>query len=227
MFDLVVGIVVLVFIALGLWQGLVKTLASVVAIFAALFAASSTLGFLAGGAPQFNDPNNLGALVLFILISTLCYILLDLFLLLLFRKIITITVLGALDRVGGFIAGWLRGMLICGVVLQLALYFPFPESYRRRVTNSPLARFSIALFHWTAPLAERFMPISGEWMKQSPVGELKGEDVLKETGEAARKALPEKYEDIKKTQEQKIKELLKDQKLLHGAPVKKVGDALK
>ncbi|MBU0672458.1 MAG: CvpA family protein [Candidatus Margulisbacteria bacterium] len=100
MLDVILGILIFLFLILGLREGIFKSLGSVAAVFFSLFLASSVVAFLAKGSPQFNDPKYLGAIIVFLVVWVFSYVVLDLLLTLLFKKIITVIVLGPVDKVG-------------------------------------------------------------------------------------------------------------------------------
>ena len=133
MLDVIVGIIICVFFLLGLYEGIVKSLGSVALAFFSLYLAKSTIGFLAKGASQFSDPSFLGTAVIFLVVFVVTYGLLDLLLNIILKKIIMVVVLGPLDKVGGFMIGGFKGMLICGIVLQMMLYFPVSAQTKKRI----------------------------------------------------------------------------------------------
>ena len=222
MLDVIVGIAVFFFIFLGLREGAVKSLVSMVAVFVALFLATGSLNFLAKGVPQFSDPNYLGTSIVFILVWALSFIFLDLFLTLLFKKVIKIVILGPLDKVGGLLIGGFKGLLICGIILQLILFLPLPAAAKKQVAESTLSRVSIAVYHWAYPYAKRVKPIFDDLIK----GNLK---IKIDKGEAGSEAEEQRMEPDKfmgemaqpeepNAQEEKIKKLIKEQKILPSVP---------
>ena len=135
MLDVIVGIVICCFFLLGLYEGIAKSLGSVALAFFSLFLATSTVNFLAGGAPQFSDPRFLGTAVIFLLVFVVTYILFDILLTILLKRIIMIVILGPLDKVGGALVGGFKGLLICGIILQLTLYFPISAATKINISN--------------------------------------------------------------------------------------------
>jgi membrane protein required for colicin V production len=217
MLDLVVGIAVLAFILLGMREGLIKALGGVAAVFAALFLATGALGHLSQQSPKLSDPNNLGASVIFLLVWTLSYILLEFLLSILFKKIVRIVVLGQLDRVGGMVVGGFKGLLVCGLIFDLALFSPMSPAVKKLINESKGPEISMRVYRWAYPFAKKVVPqVQNFW-----------EDKIKSSPELAEKAKSEtlnKVDQAKKSQEERIMKLLKDQKLLHGAPVRRTDD---
>ena len=233
MLDLIIGIVVLLFVALGLREGIIKSLGSVIAVFVALFLATGVINFLARSEPRFADPSFLAATIIFLVVWGLAFILIDLVLTLLFKKLITVIVLGPVDKVGGMIIGGFKGALICGIVLQLALAFPFSDATKFEIKHARFSQWAIALYQKAYPYAEKIAPKVSEFMRNNLVEKIGQKENLVETvnqpGNYPGRFMQnvEKYETIKITQKEQIKKLLKEQKLLNNAPERKLEDLLK
>src|SRR3989338_10749041 len=105
MLDVVIGIVISLFVVLGMREGAAKALSSLAAVFVALFLATASLKVIGQSAPQFCDPNNASATAAFLAIWLTSFIALDLGLSFLLRKIIIISVLGPIDKFGGLAIG--------------------------------------------------------------------------------------------------------------------------
>ncbi len=219
MIDIIVGIAVFLFIVLGLREGLVKSLVSVGIVFGALFIAAYALTYLSKEAPQFGDPNYLGTTLVFLLAWVLSYLVLDLLVTLLLKRIMTIIVLGPFDTVGGLLVGGFKGLLICGVLLQLVLALPISEDVRGMIKESNLSRFSISVYHWAFPYAKKLAP---------KLSSLTGLSLAKESGEEVAEPAeidPDKflgniseYEEKIIELREKAKDLLKQQRLLLSVP---------
>jgi uncharacterized membrane protein required for colicin V production len=225
MLDIAVGIVILLFIALGLREGIIKSLGSVAVVFVALFVATGAINLLSQSNPQFSDPNYLGATIAFLVVWGLSYLGLDLLLTLLLKKVITVIVLGPVDKIGGLLIGGFKGVLICGIVLQLSLYLPFSEESKKQITEAPLSRFTIAAYQWAYPYAKRIAPRVNEFMKKNLIEKISERENLEEKTEDMKKISPEQfmenaseYKKTEKEQEKKIKQLIKEQKLLPTVP---------
>ena len=229
MLDVVVGIVIFLFLFLGLREGLAKSLTSVIAIFVSLFASSGAVNLLAKGIPQFSDPKYPGAIIVFLVVWIAAYVILDLLLTLVLRKVVKIIFLGPVDNVGGALVGGFKGMLICGIVLQLALAMPLQASSKQAIGQSFLAKYSIYVYQKTYPFARKMAPIVNKFVDDNIIDKIGRQEKLQEKTKDLEKLSPEKfvgeavkYEKVKTEQEQKIMQLLKDQKLLRGAPLKKI-----
>jgi len=223
MVDLLVGIAIFLFAMMGLREGIAKALGSVVIVFAALFLATGAINFLSKGAPQFSDPNFLGSVVTFLAVWAICYFLLDLLLTILLQRIIMIIILGPFNRVGGFLIGGFKGILICGIVLQLLFYFPLAGEVKAGMENSNLSNIAIATYQWVYPFAQKMAPKRvNALMKGNLMEKINGKTGEKvEIKEIAPEEIKEKlseYKEIKDEQTEKLKKLLKDNKLLPGVP---------
>lgn len=229
MLDVAVGIVVFLFLLLGFREGIVKSLCSVAVVFISLFFASSVLSFLAKAEPRFAEPSFMGAVIVFLLVWTISFVAMDLLLTLLFKKIINVIILGPVDKVGGTLIGGLKGFLICGIVLQLFMALPVLSEMKNDFKQRPLSRFSIAVYQWSYTYAKKLVPMINNLNQKENIVEKIGEqenlknmpntintkDILNNVGE---------LEKIKDEQSKKVKQLLKDQKLLHGAPERRIED---
>jgi membrane protein required for colicin V production len=215
MLDLVVGIAVLAFILLGLREGFIKALGGVAAVFAALFLATGTMAYLSKQTPSLGDPSKLGTMIIFLLVWALSYILLEILLSVLFRKIVKVVVLGSLDKVGGMLVGGFKGLLICGLILDLVLLSPVSAGAKKVINESKLSGFSMKVYDWAYPYAKKIAPrVKSFWDKKIKPEAAQTEKAKSET--------LNKFDKVKKSQEEKIMKLLKEQKLLHDAPVRRV-----
>jgi uncharacterized membrane protein required for colicin V production len=221
MLDVFVGITIACFIILGWREGIAKSLVSIALLFFSLFLATWVVDFFAKGSPLFKDPHFLGAIIVFLLVALLSYVLLDLLLMLLFRRIVKIIILGPLDVVGGLVIGGLKGVLICGIIFQLILAMPISKGAKQRITDSKLTSFSVSAFRWAYPYAKKFAPKISEMMKIDFVKEIKNNEVLDgEAGNIPSVDTEKLVGDVKEytkqitAQEKNIKRLLKEQKLI-------------
>jgi uncharacterized membrane protein required for colicin V production len=127
-------------------------------LFLALFLSSAALNALAKTSADFNNPKSLMTIIVFFFIWLVAYIALDLLLKLILKVVITITVLGPLDQFGGLLLGAFKGLLLCGIILQLILSFPVSANTREMILNAIPAKFSLATFQWAYPAAKKLQP---------------------------------------------------------------------
>ncbi len=228
MLDLIVGLVIFCFIFLGAREGIVKSLASVALVFVSLFLATNAISVLSNTAPQFKDPAYAGTIGLFFLIWAVSYIFLDLLTMLLFRRVIRIIVLGQTDIIGGLFVGGFKGLLICGIVLQLFLSLPVSDATRENVVNSLVGRLSLSTYKLTYPYVKNIVPKmritnTDKINLMEEMGTPKSK-LIKRAGEEEPDALlrdatnvPEKLLDRSKS----IRKLLEEKKLVPGVPEEK------
>ncbi|MBU0501929.1 MAG: CvpA family protein [bacterium] len=215
MVEIIIAIVVLIFIALGLREGMVKALSSVAAVFASLFFATATLASIG-----LIESRAVSTVILFLFLFFISYVILDLLLTLMFKKIISVTVLGPVDKVGGVVLGGIKGLLICGIVLQVLLYLPIKVENRTMMEESYLAKLSIAICQWSYPYIKNVRPeitdfVKGDYVagkKTNKVEALPTKGLFGEAGKAVEKI---------KLQEDQIMKLLEDNKLVPNVPEKK------
>lgn len=225
MLDLIVGIVIVCFAILGIREGIAKSLGSVALIFVAVFLATGAVNLLAQGNTQFSDPNFLAATVIFLFVWLISFILFDLILLVILKKVVTIVILGPFDRLGGLLLGGFKGALICGLILQLVLYFPISGGSKEKISRSSLSRFSMATYNWAYSFARRVTPGIRDFMRKS-LEEKTGEmEKMKEEAEKLKKEGTEefmekisRYREVQEDKGEKAKQLLKDKKLLPVVP---------
>ncbi|MBU0672459.1 MAG: hypothetical protein KJ732_05480 [Candidatus Margulisbacteria bacterium] len=125
----------------------------------------------------------------------------------------------------------LKGLLICGIVLQLVLAMPISDGSQKVIKESLLSRTCIAFYHWAYPYAQKLAPKINDLMKNNLVDKAGEENGLKQGAEELQKLAPDKFlnnaVEYKKTaqdQEKKIRKLLKENKLLPGTPTKNAED---
>jgi uncharacterized membrane protein required for colicin V production len=229
MIDLIIGLFILLFVFLGLREGLAKTLGSIVLIFLALFFSNSSIDFLARVSPELTKSGSFAASAVFLGIWAVIYALLDFLLGLILRRIITIIVLGPLDRVAGTLLGVFKGLLIAGIVLQLSLCFPIAAQTKKRIMDSSAAKFSIATYQWAYPLAKKWTPYFNRIIKENLLDRIQKQEKIPEKIsaeiESIKKMSPDEvmdklieYEKVKKETEAKIKKLLEEKNLMPSSP---------
>lgn len=226
MLDLILGIAILVFVVLGLREGIVKALGSLALVFVALFLASGAISLLSKGDPRLTDPNFLSATVTFLIVWSISYLFLDLILTVFLKKIVTIIILGPIDKIGGIFIGGFKGLVICGIILQLVLYMPLSSQWKIRIQTSDLARLCIDVYQLTYPYAQKIAPMTKDTMKYN---------LIKSTVDVSDKqAVKKKAEQIEKNIEKSVpspvtefmegkdvKEILKKHNLLPTVPQEK------
>ncbi|OGB86846.1 hypothetical protein A3H38_06065 [candidate division WOR-1 bacterium RIFCSPLOWO2_02_FULL_46_20] len=224
MLNLIIGIVIFIFVFMGLREGLAKAVGSVAVVFFSLFLATIAVNFLARGSSQLGDPNYLGTMVVFAAVWVVSYLACELLLVILLNKIIKITVLGSLDRFGGIAVGAFKGILICGIALQVALYLPISQDSKLQIKEALLSRIAITTYEWFYPLAIKIAPKIEDnnllnKMKtdvdttstKKELEKIKTEDLLDTIGEAKK---------VVSKEQEKAMRLLKENKLLPGVPAK-------
>ena len=232
MVDIVIGLFILCFLYLGYREGLVKTLGSILIILLALFLATAVLGSLNKVSPEFANPQNVLTICTFIVLWAVMAGTLDIMLGLALRKIITITVLGPLDKLAGLLLGVFKGMLIAGIILQFIFYFPISAAAKKTITDSITARFSITAYKWIYPMAKKWTPVLGQVGKENLIEKIQAPPkmtggISKEV-DNLKKMTPEgvmenvdKYQKAAFEREKIVKEILKDQKLIPSSPAKR------
>ncbi|MFA6431841.1 MAG: CvpA family protein [Candidatus Margulisiibacteriota bacterium] len=226
MIDTIIALSLLVFMFLGFRSGLARTAGSVVMVFIAIYLGNLSLDKLVGIVPAVSQTGSLVSILIFIFVWLVAFVILDLVLGLLLKRVIQITVLGPLDKVGGLIVGIFRGLLIVGILLQVSLAFPLPSNYKLAALNSITAKFSMATFQWAFPLAKKWAPYIKVEMKDGTLEHINikeniNKTVTKEIEAIKSLKLNVSSEAIKDAGE-KIEQLLNDQKII---PLKVTAEA--
>lgn len=225
MLNLIVGIVIFIFVIMGLREGLAKAIGSVAVVFLSLFLAMGAVNLLAGGSSRFGDPNYSGTMIVFAVVWVVSFLVCDLLLTILLNKIIKIIVLGSLDRFGGIAVGAFKGVLICGIALQVALYLPIGTEAKIQIKESLLSRIAITTYEWFYPFAIKIAPrIEENNLLNKMTTDVDTKGTKKEVEEKINtEDLMDTAEEVKKVvgkEQEKAMKLLKDKKLLPGVPAK-------
>ena len=226
MLDTIIVLFLLLFAYLGFRSGLARTLFSIVMIFVAIYLGNLALENIVGVVPAAAKVGSLSSILVFTFVWLAAFIILDLVVGLLLKKVVQITVLGSLDKVGGLILGGFRGLLVAGIILQFSLAFPLPANYKAAALGSPVAKISMAVFEWAYPMAKKWAPYVKVQMKDGTMEfinkkEKIGLSVTKEVEAIKNLKISVSSEAIKDAGA-KIEELLNDQKII---PLKATSEA--
>jgi len=222
MLDVGIGIFICLFVVLGFYEGLFKALLSFILIFVALFFAGPVMSFLANTSPQFRDPHNLVAIVTFAVVWLAIYIVIDVFLTILLKKLFSVSVFMPVDKTLGMVVGCFKGLLIIGILAQLALALPLAPASKNDIKNSTFVRFSIATYFWASPYVKNVVPMVQSWWQQSSKIKVDNTAPAKSEGLSIDQIIDSsnkevKPPDIKVDPQQKLLEILKQQKLVPDA----------
>ncbi|MGI6494583.1 MAG: CvpA family protein [Kiritimatiellia bacterium] len=150
--DIAAGLVLLLVAIAGSCRGLSGQLAS---LFAALASVAAGIwfyphlrGVFAGGSIKATP---LLSTVFAVLLAALLSALLFLLLRLLFGKIAHATIRQPVDAILGFLAGLVRGLLLCFVVFAVVFVLPLGDARKTVFEKSVLGRFSSACLHHVLP----------------------------------------------------------------------------
>jgi len=214
MVDIIILIVVLLFVGLAMREGFVKALTSVVAVFASLMLATLALNSM-----NLTASRDISTVVLFFILFFASYVILDLLLTLLFKRVITVTVLGPVDKFGAVAVGAFKGLLLCAISLQVLFYCPFDEQTMTQLKESYLSRLAVAVFGWSYPYVKNVRPEIADFIKADYVTDKATGKVEQKSTEDVTKAVGDAVDQYKKRQDDVMK-LLEDNKLVPGVPEK-------
>ncbi|MDD4179545.1 MAG: CvpA family protein [Candidatus Margulisbacteria bacterium] len=229
MVDIIIAVFVLLFLYLGYREGLAKTAGTIILAFVALFVATTALTLLAKASPELSNPANCAGLQIFFGLWFITYIILDVILGLLLRKIVTVTILGPIDKFAGLALGGFKGMLIAGIILQLYFCFPLAETTKKTIADSSMTKLSIMTYHWAYPYAKRWSKYLGEFGRENMLEKVQGSgnvpvDISAEA-EKLKKANPgellkniDEYNEAVIKHDKELMKILDEQKLLEPTP---------
>jgi membrane protein required for colicin V production len=124
-FDIVVGVVLTYGVIRGLFRGLVKEVSSIIGVLGGFLAAYSFYGAAAGYLQGLVSSPTYRNLLAFLIIFCVVVVVVNV-LALVIKYLMKIVFLGWLDRLGGVVFGFIKGVLI-GAVLFLALTAFLPK----------------------------------------------------------------------------------------------------
>ncbi|MBU0630399.1 MAG: CvpA family protein [Candidatus Margulisbacteria bacterium] len=191
MADLIIGLFVVGFILLGVRDGFARSLGGVAAFFLALFAAAGVIEFFANYSAIYKDYLNIATILTFIFIWLIVLIVLELLLGLVLKTIVTITVLGPVDRALGAVVGGGRGMLVAGLILQLLLSLALPVGFKKDMSEAFMTKISVSAYQWAFPIAKRMVPQINKTMKENIINKLHIEVSNEDKPEELKKKLVE------------------------------------
>lgn len=153
--DLWIGLIALVYTFFGYRFGLVNTLASIVLILLSTYLASS-FAPIAVGSFRFLlvQETVLGLTVFFFAIFLILYLAGE-FLLAVFKNIIQISVLGPLDKVGGLVLGFIKGLVICAIFIEVLIGLPPSKATLNRINSSFMFDWGKTVLGYIYPMAVR------------------------------------------------------------------------
>ncbi|OGC11989.1 hypothetical protein A3K48_05890 [candidate division WOR-1 bacterium RIFOXYA12_FULL_52_29] len=205
MADLMIGLLVVVFVLLGIRDGFARSFGGVVGFFIALFAAAGIIEFFANYSAIYKDYLNIATILTFIFIWLIVLIVLELLLGLALKTIITITVLGPVDRALGAAVGGAKGLLVVGLILQLMLSLPLPAGAKQGMSEAFMTKLSVSAYQWAFPIAKKMMPQINKTMKENIINKIH----LEIGSEDDQEVLKNKLAEIEKAKSQLEAQLLK------------------
>jgi membrane protein required for colicin V production len=154
-FDIVLLVLFFGFVFVGFWLGLIHTLGAIIGMVVGLVVASNFYGqispFLQFLFVKPSIANFVSFVVVFLVVSRLIgfvfYRIEKAF------KIITfLPLVGAANRLGGALLGFVEGAFVLGIVLMIATSFALPDSFLNMIDNSAFAQLLIKIAKILTPL---------------------------------------------------------------------------
>jgi membrane protein required for colicin V production len=120
----------------GAQRGVVRILMDIIAVLLAIFASSSSYAFLTSTImPFMRTPDKAGYVITFIILFIFFVLALDM-LAGIIQKLVKVTFHGMLEGLGGGVLGFMKGVLLIGVIIQLFSLYPFLPQIGDSVNNS-------------------------------------------------------------------------------------------
>jgi len=151
--DIYIGLGTLGLITLGYLSGLLRSLLSLIWVYFCIFI-SSGFGPVVIAAFSFLsvEESQMGKVVLILAIFVILYLVGELILAMV-KNIVSITVLGALDKVLGGVVAVVKALLIAGFVFEVIFILPLSEETKNNINSSRLKELGTQIFKTTYPLA--------------------------------------------------------------------------
>jgi uncharacterized membrane protein required for colicin V production len=197
-FNAIALLFVVTFLAIGSKKGFLRELAAFFGLVAALVITTGKLDFVAVAVAGAIDASPLAvAIIAYIIVLGVVY---GLFKLTgrIAEKLVSLQNLGQRDKYGGALIGALRGWIIAGAVLFIAILLPLPRSVYLQMDQSVLAKSAAKTVQF---LYDGSSKVHRTW----PDFVTKVENALRTPGEAGE---PELQHKSKKTPEARIKDEL-------------------
>ena len=155
--DIAILVILLIFTIRGIFKGLIGEVAGFVAVLLSLVLAVRWLNLGTAFLRSFIDLSPALAMIIsFILIFALVFWGTEMLAHLL-RRLLKITMLGWIDRLGGGAFGLLTGAVIVSLLVLLASFIPVNQTYRQYEQESilfrPAQQFAPKLFNWVVSVA--------------------------------------------------------------------------
>ncbi len=160
-FDIILLIILLGFVWFGFWFGLIYSIGSLVGIIAGIYIAGVWYNQLAHWTLFiFQNNLNLARIVCFIIIFIIVNRLIGFGFYLInkiFKIISLLPFLKTINRLGGAIIGFFEGILVLGLILYLATFYPLWTNLNQVISGSRVAHYLIAVARILSPLLPKLL----------------------------------------------------------------------
>jgi len=147
--DVAVVIILAFFVFHGSQRGLVRTLLDCLAVLLAIFAASQIYKMLSTGImPALRSPDKVPYVITFAALWLALYLALDLLISAL-QKFVKVSFIPVVENLLGGLLGFVKGILIVGIFIQLATLSPFPVDLSNTIDASAAKRLTLPTLRQT------------------------------------------------------------------------------
>lgn len=159
-FNLVAILFVVAFIAIGTKKGFLRELMAIIGLCTGLVITTGKLDFVAVEVAGAIDASPLAvAIIAYVLVLGLIYAIFKI-LARIITKLVSVQSLGQQDKYGGAVIGAIRGWLIVGAVLFVAILLPLPRGFYTLMEQSVLAKTAAKTVQFVYDTSK---PIHKQW----------------------------------------------------------------
>ncbi|HTY13842.1 MAG TPA: CvpA family protein [Candidatus Omnitrophota bacterium] len=153
MIDLYIIVGALVFFVIGVRTGFLRAALSVLAVYAAIYVAQAFAPVLIRSSAFMGvEETKAGLLTMTFIIFGICYLALE-FILVILKSIISISILGPIDKLLGGLVSIFKAFLIAGMIINSLYILPLTDEQLHYINQSFLKDWAIQCYLKTYPLA--------------------------------------------------------------------------
>ncbi len=153
MIDLYIVVGALVFFVIGLRTGLLRSLLSVLCVYASIYIAQTLAPAIIRSASFLSvEETKPGLLTMSLIIFGICFIAFE-FILFVLKSIVSISILGPVDKLLGGLVSVFKAFLIAGMIIDMCFILPLTEEQLHYINQSFLKDWAIQCYRRTFPMA--------------------------------------------------------------------------
>ncbi|MFA4967942.1 MAG: CvpA family protein [Candidatus Margulisiibacteriota bacterium] len=151
--DIFIGLGVLIFFALGIKSGFLKSFLSVCGVYGEIYLAQLATPMIIKTASFLEHPEaKTGYVIVFFVLFIIFFVVFE-FLLGILKNLVNISILGPADKILGGIVSIFKAMLIAGIVIEVVYILPLTDEQLKYANQSFLKDWAIKSFKISYPFA--------------------------------------------------------------------------